>query len=75
MGSLTVSGSTGGNIAGHVSPGGSIGSIGTLSVGSLTLGNGSVLDYDVGAIGSPTGASDLIASTAALTLPTTGSVV
>ncbi len=72
LGSLTVSGGTGGNIAGHVSPGSSIG---TLSVGSLTMGNGSVLDYDVGAPGVPFGASDLIASTGALTLPASGGVV
>ena len=34
-----------------------------------------MLDFDVGAVGSPTGVSDLIASTASLTLPTSGSVI
>ncbi len=66
-GSLTVSAPNGG-VAGHAAPGNS--GIGTLHVGSLSLGAGSVLDYDFGAPGT----GDLIASTGALALPSAGSV-
>jgi autotransporter-associated beta strand protein len=74
VGSVTINGSVGG-VAGHVAPGNNaagsnFGGIGTLNVGPLTLNSGSVLDLDFGA--PPT--SDLIASSGALSLPSSGSV-
>ena len=64
---LTVNGVQLTGDAGHVAP--HIGpTTGTLSVGSLTLNGGSILDLNFGAPGT----SDLIASSGALTLPAAG---
>jgi fibronectin-binding autotransporter adhesin len=66
---LTINGVQVTGAAGHIAP--HIGATtGTLSVGSLTLNGGSILDFNFGAPGT----SDLIASVGALTLPTSGSV-
>ncbi len=79
VGGVTINGASGG-AAGHLAPGintsGNSGAIGTLSVSSLTLNSGGVLDYDFGTpgvIGAP-GQSDLTAIAGALSLPNSGSV-
>jgi autotransporter-associated beta strand protein len=72
-GTGTINGSVTVNSGGHLAPGASIG---TLTVGSSSLLDGSLLDYEFGSAGTTSvpGNSDLAIVTGALTLPTSGTV-